>query len=237
MINENTLKVEIWSDVVCPFCYIGKRRFEEALAQFAGKNKVDVQWKSFLLDPSTATEPGKKIHQVLAEKKGWTIDYAKRMNQHVSKMANEVGLNYQFENVIPASSFDAHRLIQLATKYDLQDAAEEILFRAYFIEGKNIDDRNTLLDLGTQIGLNKAEIDSMLQSDAFADDVKADAYEAEQIGVRGVPFFVFNRKYAVSGAQATEVFAKALNSAWKELIEENPIQMTDDNSCDIDSNC
>lgn len=176
MINENTLKVEIWSDVVCPFCYIGKRRFEDALAQFAGKNNVDVQWKSFLLDPSTKTEPGRDIHEVLAEKKGWTMEYAKRMNQHVSEMANEVGLNYQFENVIPANSFDAHCLIQLAAKYDLQDKAEEILFKAYFIDGKNIADKNTLLELGTDIGLNKTEVESMLESGAFAHDVKADAY-------------------------------------------------------------
>jgi len=237
MIREKTMKVEIWSDIACPFCYIGKRRFEVALSQFNEAANVEVEWKSFLLDPGMKSQPGKNINQVLAEKKGWTIEYANRMNQHVSEMASQDGLNFQFDKLIPANSFDAHRLIQLAAKYNLQNQAEESLFNAYFIQGRNISDSKTLIALGIEIGLNKDEVEEVLQTDAFASDVKSDAYEAEQLGIRGVPFFVFDRKYAVSGAQPTEVFSKALSSAWKELLQENPIQMSDDNTCDVDGNC
>ena len=146
------MKIEIWSDIVCPFCYIGKRRFEEALAEFEGKGKVDVEWKSFLLDPNAETSNEKKIYEVLAEKKGWTIDYAKKANAHVTQLAKEVGLTFDFDRVIPANSFLAHRLTHLAAKHDLQDLAEEQLFKAYFTEGKNIDDKEVLTLIGINIG-------------------------------------------------------------------------------------
>jgi len=211
------MKVEIWSDIVCPFCYIGKRRFENALEEFSGKSDVTVQWRSFQLSPDTKYLPGKTIHEVLAEKKGWTTEEARRMNEQVSAIAANEGLNYQFDKTIPANTFNAHRLTHLAAKYNLQQQAEEKLFAAYFTEGKNLEDKHTLAKLGSEIGLDENEVSDMLSGDAFTEEVETDSYEAQQIGVRGVPFFVIDRKFAVSGAQPKEVFLKALETAKKRL--------------------
>ena len=211
------MKVEIWSDVICPFCYIGKRKFEKALAQFDHQNEVEIVWKSFQLNPDMKTEAGKNINQYLAEAKGWTLDHAKSMNEHVSNMAKEVGLTYHFDKAIVANSFDAHRFSYLAKKHGLQNEAEEKLFAAYFTEGKNTADHNTLIQLGADIGLNPDEVKKMLDSNEFADEVRQDIYEAQQVGVRGVPFFVFDEKYAISGAQDSAVFLQALNKTREEL--------------------
>ncbi len=231
------MKVEIWSDVMCPFCYIGKRKFEHALQQFDNKDKVEITWKSFQLDPEMKTQPGKNTHHYLAERKGWTVEYAKQVSQQVINMAKEVGLNYDFDKAVVANSFNAHRVSHLAKKYNLGDAMEEALFKAYFTEGKNIDDREALIQLGTGIGLNASEIEEVLNSGLYADAVEQDIMEAQQVGVRGVPFFVIDRKYAVSGAQPSEVFLGALNKAWDESGTENNKLSADGGSCSIDGNC
>lgn len=207
------MKVEIWSDVMCPFCYIGKRRFELALQQFPGKDDITIEWKSFQLDPDSITQPGKSVNEYLAERKGWTVDYARQMNDHVTQMAREVGLHYDFDKAVVANSFDAHRLSHFAKKHGLQDAMEERLFKAYFTEGRNTADHETLVQLAVDVGLKNDDVRHMLAGNDFADDVNKDAYEAHQVGARGVPFFVFNNKYVVSGAQPTEVFVQALNKA------------------------
>ena len=207
------MKVEIWSDVMCPFCYIGKRRFEEALAQFYNADGVEVVWKSYQLNPGLKTDTSISIHQYLANIKGIDLDDAKQMNQQVTEMAEGVGLSYDFDRAIVANSFDAHRLIQLAKQYGLADAAEEALFKAYFTEGKNIADDGTLIIIGARLGLNADVVQHKLNTNAFADAVKQDITEAQQLGLRGVPFFVFDRKYAVSGAQPTEVFLQTLEKA------------------------
>ena len=207
------MKVEIWSDVMCPFCYIGKRRFEEALAQFNSADEVEIVWKSYQLNPDLKTDPSINIHQYLADAKGWHLDQARQMNQQVTEMAESVGLTYDFDRAIVANSFDAHRLSHLAAQHGLGNAAEEALFKAYFTEGKNIADKETLIELGESIGLAAADVKQMLSTDAFADAVKHDIAEAQQLGVRGVPFFVFDRKFAVSGAQPTEVFLQTLEKA------------------------
>jgi predicted DsbA family dithiol-disulfide isomerase len=216
------MNVEIWSDVMCPFCYIGKRKFEQALDQFAHKDQVNVVWKSFQLNPDMKTQPGKTINQYLAEIKGWSLDQAKSMNARVTAMAHEVGLSYDFDKAVVASSWDAHRLIQLAKKNGLGDAIEERLFKAYFTEGRDTSDHNTLLELGTEIGLEPTAIQQMLDSELFTEAVHQDIYEAQQVGVRGVPFFVLDRRYAVSGAQQPETFLGALNTAWAEWEKANP---------------
>ncbi len=210
------MKVEIWSDVVCPFCYIGKRNFENALKSFSPKGEVEVVWRSFQLDPSVKTTPGQSLHEYLAERKGFTPDHARQMNDHVTNVARQAGLSFNLDKAVVANTFDAHRLIHLAAKHGLQDAAEERLFSAYFSEGKNVGNLDTLVQLGTEIGLDAEEIKRVLQSDAYAEEVHADQYGAQQVGARGVPFFVFNNKYAVSGAQPSEVFAKALQKTWEE---------------------
>jgi predicted DsbA family dithiol-disulfide isomerase len=233
------MKVEIWSDVMCPFCYIGKRKFENALEQFANKNDVQIQWRSFQLNPNLQTDPGKNIHEYLAEHKGWTEEYARNAHKQMTATAKESGLEYNFDTVIPANSYNAHRLSHLAAKYNLQDAAEERLFKAYFTEGKNIDDQETLIQLGVDIGLQKDEIRNVLQSDLYAQEVEQDIYEAQQIGVRGVPFFVIDRKYAVSGAQPSSVFLGALQRAYQEFEKEKleASVSTDGAACSIDGNC
>lgn len=210
------MKIEIWSDVMCPFCYIGKRKFEAALEQFENKANVEVVWKSFQLNPNMKTDAGKNITEYLAEIKGWSIEQAKEMNAHVTNMAKEVGLHYDFDKAIVANSFDAHRLIQLAKKYGKGDEVEELIFKAYFTEGKNTDDHSILTEIGISIGLEALEVKQVLASNQFADDVRKDILEAQQIGVRGVPFFVVDRKYGVSGAQPTAVFLETLTKAWAE---------------------
>jgi predicted DsbA family dithiol-disulfide isomerase len=231
------MKVEVWSDVMCPFCYIGKRKFEHALQQFDNKDKVEIVWKSFQLDPDLKTQAGKNTHQYLAERKGWTLEYAKQVSQQVTTMAKDVGLNYDFDKAVVANSFNAHRVSHLASQHQLGDAMEEALFKAYFTEGKNIDDKNTLIELGTAIGLKANDIEEVLNSDQYAGEVKRDIAEAEQVGVRGVPFFVIDRKYAVSGAQPSDVFLSALNKAWDESGPQNSSSSSDGASCDIDGNC
>ena len=204
------MKIEIWSDVMCPFCYIGKRKLEKALEQFEGKRNVEVTWKSYQLNPHMEYQEGVDVYTYLAEVKGKSREWAEEMHANVSKMANEVGLNYDFDKVKIANSFDAHRVIQLAKKYNLTNEIEERFFKGYFIEGALMSDHATLLKLAVEAGLNEAEVKHVLETDEFALEVKADVDEAQRIGVRGVPFFVFNRKYAISGAQDTTVFLETL---------------------------
>ena len=185
---------------MCPFCYIGKRKFETALSQFDHKDRVNVVWKSFQLNPDTKSEPTKSTIQHLSEAKGWSLDQTRRITENVTAMAREVGLTFDFDKALVANSWDAHRLIQLAKQHGLGDAAEEVLFRAYFTEGRDTADHATLLELGTAIGLNPTDIETMLHSDQFGEAVDRDIDEARQVGVGGVPFFVLNRKYAISGA-------------------------------------
>jgi len=208
------MKVEIWSDIMCPFCYIGKRRFENALQEFQHKNKIEVEWKSFLLNPAIRTDPGKNINQYLSETKGWSLEQARQANNYVTKMAKEVGLNYDFNKVVVANTFDAHRLIQLAKVNNKSDEIEERLFKAYFIEGKNIADHDTLILLGTEAGLTREAVKKMINSDEYSDNVEKDINDAHLIGVRGVPYFVFNDQFAISGAQRVETFRDTLNKAW-----------------------
>ncbi|KAA3440041.1 DsbA family oxidoreductase [Rufibacter hautae] len=210
------MKVEIWSDVVCPFCYIGKRRFEKALEGFPGKDKVEVVWRSFQLDPEMKFVPGQSVHEYLGKRKGSTAAEGKKMNDYMAQMAKEVGLEYDFDKAIINNTFDAHRLLHLAKKHSKQNEMKERLFAAYYTQGKNVGDLNTLVQLGEEVGLNGAEIREVLQSDTYTQEVQRDLYEAQQVGVRGVPFYVFNDKYAVSGAQPTELFQEVLNKVWEE---------------------
>lgn len=206
------MKVEIWSDVMCPFCYIGKRKFEIALNQFSGKDKVEIEWRSFQLNPDMKTDPDKSINEYLSESKGWTLDYTRKANEHVTAIAKQVGLIYNFDKAVVANSFDAHRLSHLAKKYGLQNQTEEKLFSAYFTEGKNTADHETLVQIGTESGLNEEEVRTMLKGKDFEDAVRQDIYYAQQLGINAVPFFLFDDKYAVTGAQESATFLKVLNT-------------------------
>lgn len=232
------MKVEIWSDVMCPFCYIGKRRFESALQQTSFKDNIEIEWKSFQLDPSIQIEPGKHVNQYLAERKGIPVEQAQALNKRVTEMAAAEGLQYDFDKAVVANSFDAHRFSHLAAKEGKGDAAEERLFKAYFTEGKNIADRNTLVQLGTDIGLDGAAVKQALETDAYAQEVLHDIGEAQQIGVQGVPFFVLDRKYAVSGAQSAEIFVQALERAYTEWKQEHPdLIVTEGDVCKPGEDC
>ncbi|SDS39300.1 protein disulfide-isomerase [Mucilaginibacter mallensis] len=234
------MKIEIWSDVMCPFCYIGKCRFEDALQKTGHGKDIEIEWKSFQLNPDMKTDPSINIDQYLADIKGFSLDHAKELNAHVTQMAAEAGLTYNFDRAVVANSFNAHRFSHLAKKHGLGDAAEEALFKAYFTDGKNIDDAPTLIALGTAIGLDANEIKITLESDAYAEDVKHDVAEAQHLGIRGVPFFVMNRKYGVSGAQAVPVFEETIEKAFAEWQQENPkpsLQVIEGDSCGLDGNC
>lgn len=210
------MNVEIWSDVLCPFCYIGKREFERALERFPAKDSVHVVWRSFELDPHAPERSEQDTYGMLAQKYGRTREEAKQMVSGVVERARTVGLEYDMDAVVLANSFHAHRLIQLAKQKGLGDAAEERLFKAHFMEGVHIGDQAELLRLGGEIGLDPVDVERMLAGDAFAADVRADEEQARRYGIRGVPFFVLDGKYAVSGAQSAAHFLGALQQAWSE---------------------
>jgi predicted DsbA family dithiol-disulfide isomerase len=234
------MKVEIWSDVMCPFCYIGKRRFENALEHFEHKDEIEIEWKSFQLNPDMVTDPSINIDQYLADVKGFTIDHARKLNAHVTEMAAEAGLTYNFDKAVVANSFNAHRYSHLAKKHGLGVEAEEQLFKAYFTDGKNIDDLDTVAGLGRELGLDAGEVKQTLESDAYADDVRHDIAQAKYYGIQGVPFFVLDNKYAVSGAQAVPVFEQTLQKAFDEWQKENPkpkLEIIEGESCGPGGDC
>ena len=216
------MKVEIWSDIMCPFCYIGKRNFEAALNEFDAKNEIEIEWKSFQLDPTIPKSFEKKVstYEYLAERKGMPVERSKEIHDNIVETARKVGLTYNFEKAVVANSFDAHKLIQLAKTKGLGDAAEESLFKAYFSNGQDMSDHSTLVQLGNEIGLNEEEITAALVSEEFEAKVNFDVSEGSQLGVTGVPFFVFDRKYAVSGAQPIETFLNALKQSHAESKNE-----------------
>lgn len=234
------MKVEIWSDIMCLFCYIGKRKFETALKTFDDADHVEIEWHSFQLDPGIEAGSNKNVYQYLSERKGFSYDQSVQMHKQVVDTAKAVGLEYNFDKAVVANSFDAHRLIQFAKTKGLGDAAEERLFSAYFTEGKDFGDHVTLVALANEIGLNEAEIADVLKSDAYKENVENDIDEAAQIGIRGVPFFVFNRKYAVSGAQAPDVFANALQQSFEDWNKNNPLTtltVAEGDTCSTDGEC
>lgn len=232
------MKIEIWSDVMCPFCYIGKRRFEDALSQFAHKDEVEIEWKSFQLNPGLVTNTTISSAQYLADKKGVTIDHAHQMHNHVTQMAAEVGLTYNLDKAVVANSFDAHRFAHLAKQKGLGIEAEEALFKAYFTEGKNMADHDVLAQLGESIGLKADEVKQALATNKFADDVNHDIYEAQQLGINAVPFFVMDRKYGVSGAQAVPVFLQTLEKAYSEWAATKPkLDVIEGDSCEVGGDC
>ena len=211
------LTVDIWSDVVCPFCYMGKRRFERALARFEHRDQVSVVWHSFQLDRDAHFQAGQTVHAYLAGRKGIPLATSRRLHDRLVVEAAELGLEYNFDTALIANTFDAHRLTHLAKERGLQAAVEERLFAAYFTEGKNIEDRGVLAELAAGAGIDPADAASALATDRHADAVRADIDEARRFGADGVPFYVFNRRCAVSGAQPDGLFLEVLNRVWGEL--------------------
>lgn len=216
---QKNMKVEIWSDVVCPFCYIGKRRFEKALAGFSHKDQIEVIYRSFQLNPDIQTDNNKSVEQYLSESKGISLDKATEMTQYVTDQAALEGLGFQMKNAVVANTFRSHRILQLALSQGKQQAMKERLLKAYFIEEKNIDDIGVLTNLSNEVGLTNVE--ETIKNETFSEEVKRDILESKQLGIQGVPFFVFNRKYGISGAQDTKIFAEAINQSFMEWQEES----------------
>lgn len=219
MMKINKIKIDIWSDIVCPFCYIGKRKLEQAMEKFSHKELIEIEWHSFQLDPELSVEEKTDIFSYLAERKGISKSQSEAMHTQVVQMAKENGLDYRFDKAVVANSFDAHRLIQFSKKYQKGDEAEELIFNSYFTQGKNIGEIETLIFIGKKIGLPENELIQVMNSKEYSDEVKRDIELSQQLGIRGVPYFVFQMKYGISGAQPTTVFEKALQQAYEELNE------------------
>ena len=204
------IEVEIWSDFVCPFCSIGKRNFEKALLSFANRDQVQVTYKCFELNPNAEKSQKRSIDKLLAEKYGQTEEWAKQRNTSVVKMAAQAGLDFKMDQVIPTNSFDAHRLSFIAAKAGKQSEWQEQVMTAYFTKGLDIANPEVLQGLAQNIGVSGADVDLVLKSDAYTAEVRQDEEQAQQFGIQGVPFFVFNREFGVSGAQPPEAFLEVL---------------------------
>lgn len=209
------MKIEIWSDVACPFCYIGKAHLEEALKQLPDATP-DIIWKSFELDPNAPVEPKADIYDTLATKYGRDRKWAIEMNKNMTKMAEEAGLKFNMDEVKPTNTFNAHRLIHFAKRNDLQHEMKERLLKAYFSEGINVGDITNLSELAGDIGLDQTEALEILKNKQFTDEVVKDIEHAHKIGVQGVPFFLINNKYGLSGAQPINAFVTALDKIQQE---------------------
>jgi predicted DsbA family dithiol-disulfide isomerase len=208
--------VDIWSDVVCPWCYLGKRRFESALAEFEHRDDVQVHWHSFELDPNAGPASDLPGAERLAAKYGMSVEDARARHAQLEQVAAAEGLEYHLDRTRGGNTFDAHRLHQLAIDRGLGDAVMERLMRAYFTDGEQTSDPEVLVRLVTEAGLDADEARSVLESDRYAEEVRADEHTAARLGINGVPFFVLGRRYGVSGAQTSDVMLEALEKAWSE---------------------
>lgn len=224
------MKIDIWSDVACPFCYIGKRHLEAALEKFPHRENVEVTWHSFELDPRAQQDYEEDQYELLAQKYGMSVEQAKMSTERVEASGAAAGIQFDFDNVKPTNTFNAHRLIQLAAQHGKQNEVEELLFTAYFTEGKHIGRPETLQAIAAAAGIDAS---GLFDSDAYTKEVRADEAEAQAIGIRGVPFFVFDRKYAVSGAQPVSVFEQTLQKVWEESrpADVAPGAVCDDGVC------
>jgi len=204
------MKIEVWADVVCPWCYIGRKRFEKALARFDGRESVEVVYRSFELDPSAPTASDLTLDEMLARKYGVSPAEAHVANERVTKIAAEEGLEFHLERARPTNSLAAHRLLQLASVRRIRPSVEERFLRAYFSEGESLSDPKTLLGLATEAGLRTEDVRHVLAGQAFTLQVRADETEAASMGVDGVPFYSFDRRRTVSGAESTDLFLRML---------------------------
>ena len=212
------LRVDVWSDIACPWCYVGKRRFEGALAAFAHAAQVELVWRAFELDPAAPPERDEKVSYAarLADKYGSSLQEAEGMISRMTDTAREDGLDFHFEKIRPGNTFDAHRVLHLAHERGLQDAVKERLLAAYLSAGEPIGAPETIVRAAVDAGLDAREVEAVLSSQQHADAVRADEREAREKGIQGVPVFVFGGRYALSGAQPSEVILRVLEKAWSE---------------------
>ena len=211
------MKIEIWSDIACPWCYVGKRRFEQALQQFEHAGDVEVTWRSFELDPHAPRTHAESQDELLAKKYGMPVEKARAMNERMTAEARKEGLDFHLDRVKVGNTFDAHRLVHLAAESGRADAMKERLMRAYFTEGEAVGDPDTLVRLGAEVGLGEGRVREIVNGDAYANDVRTDEERARSFGISGVPFFAIDERYGVSGAQPADVLLGALRQAYEEV--------------------
>lgn len=237
------MKIEIWSDIACPYCYIGKRKLEMALDQFPNKDNVELVWHSYELDPNLPKEAlESKIYGYFSMKYGVSVNEAHEAMKKTAALAKEVGLDYDFDNLVVANTSDALRLVKLAKESGLATETEEVLFDAYFVKGKDVSDRSTLIELGTAIGLDKERIISLLDSDKYLAEIKKDIeYSENELNLEYIPFYLFNNKEIVEGSIAVEKYLDILNKSYAEW-EQNGVstgrgEIISGQSCSIDGVC
>jgi predicted DsbA family dithiol-disulfide isomerase len=210
------VKVEIWSDVVCPWCYVGKRHFEEALSRFGHADQVQVEWRSFELDPEAPAREDQPTSEILQRKYGMSEEQVVVATERMTALAAGVGLEYHLEDTKRGNTFDAHRLIHLAARHGLGDAMKERLLAAYFTERQSVGDHRSLARLAAEVGLDADEVEGLLAGDDYASEVRQDETRARSLGITGVPFFVIDETYGISGAQPADALLGALEQAWSE---------------------
>ena len=237
------MKIEVWSDIMCPYCYIGKLHYEKALQQFEYKDQIELEWKAFLLNPDL---PGKgkgiPVMDYLHNTVGVSEENIKKMNEQIAELAKENGVKSNLENAIAANSLDAHRLIKLAATKGLSSKVMSLLSKAYFEEAKDYSDHKILTEIGTTAGLDKKEIKKLLSGDDYAYEVKQDIQEANNLEFDTVPTFLFNRKHALVGSQPVGAFLKTLQKAFfkwqrQDLKENGNVDVTEGKSCSVDGTC
>jgi predicted DsbA family dithiol-disulfide isomerase len=228
------MKIEVWSDIACPFCYIGHRRLEWALKQVGFADEVSVEYRSFQLDTSAPVHNDMRATEMLARKYGMTDQQAIAMNQRMMEQASSDGLNMKLLDIQLTNTLDAHRVIHFAKAQGKEEQAVEQLFKAYFVESRHIGERQSLLAIAVEAGLDRDAVNAMLDSDLYKAEVRLNQEEAAELGVQGVPFYVIDRRYAISGAQAKEVFKQALEQAHADKVVTMPSgdSCTDD-ACEI----
>jgi predicted DsbA family dithiol-disulfide isomerase len=218
------LRIDVWSDIARPWCFVGKRRLERALADFPHADEVEVVWRAFELDPSAPKErdPGVSHAARLAKKYGMSVEQAQKRSEQLRETARAEGLAFDFDHIRSGNMFDAHRLVHLGRERGVQDAVKERFLRAYLEQGQLMSEHGTLLRLAVEAGLAENEAADVLASEQFADEVRADEAEAHELGISGVPCFVLDGRYAVSGAQPPQLLLSALHQAWNERDEAQP---------------
>ena len=227
------MRIDVWSDIACPWCYVGKRRLEHALRDFP--HDVKVVWHSFELDPSAPQERDRSVSHAerLAKKYGMSVEQARKNSERLIDTARGEGLAFDFDNIRSGNTFDAHRLVHFAHARGRQDAVKERLFKAYLEQGALMSDHPTLIRVAVEVGLDEGEATEMLASDLYAAEVRADEAEAQALGIHGVPFFVLDRRLAVSGAQSPQILLSALHQAWTERAE-GPQELSEGAVCGPD---
>lgn len=227
------LRIDIWSDIACPWCYVGKRHLEQALSRFPDAKSVDIVWHAFELNPAAARESQEGPYaERLAKKYGMSTKEAQGRIDHLVSVGKADGLTLDFERIRPGNTFDAHRIVHYARELGLQDAVKERLLRGYLSEGEAIGDREAVARLAVDAGLDADRVSAILASDEYAREVRADEAEAQKLGIHGVPFFVVGGRYALSGAQPAELMGKALEQAWAELAA--PVAFAEGAACGPD---